>query len=77
MSRYEREQSVSGWIEDNGANGDKMSGSANTDIARHRVFKIRNDNIIEARSRTNPIAYKLMTAPSRMLLVRWEAIIGP
>ena len=43
------------------------SGTANTSVDRHRVFKIRND------STTNPItykpvAYKLQTAPSQMML---------
>ncbi|KAI9927122.1 hypothetical protein ASPWEDRAFT_46612 [Aspergillus wentii DTO 134E9] len=45
----------------------KTSGSAKTNIERHRVFKIRNDNIINPIT-YKPIAYKLQTAPSQMLL---------
>lgn len=45
----------------------KKSGTANTDVARHRVFKIRNDNIINPVT-YKPIAYKLQAAPSQMLL---------
>ena len=45
----------------------KQSGSASTSVEKHRVFKIRNDNIINPIT-YHPIAYKLMTNPSQMLL---------
>lgn len=44
------------------------SGTANTSVDRHRVFKIRNDNISNPIT-YKPVAYKLQTAPSQMLLV--------
>jgi primary-amine oxidase len=45
----------------------KSSGSAFTSVDRHRVFKIRNDSIINPITH-HPIAYKLQTSPSQMLL---------
>lgn len=45
----------------------RTSGTANTDISRHRVFKIRNDSHINPIT-YKPIAYKLQTSPSQMLL---------
>lgn len=45
----------------------KSSGSASTSVDRHRVFKIRNDSIINPIT-YHPIAYKLQTMPSQMLL---------
>lgn len=45
----------------------KSSGTADTDVARHRVFKIRNDNVSNPIS-YKPVAYKLQTAPSQMML---------
>lgn len=45
----------------------KSSGSASTSIDRHRVFKIRNDSIVNPITH-HPIAYKLQTMPSQMLL---------
>lgn len=45
----------------------KTSTTANTDVARHRVFKIRNDNVSNPIS-YKPVAYKLQTAPSQMML---------
>jgi primary-amine oxidase len=45
----------------------KQSGSASTSVEKHRVFKIRNDNIINPITH-HPIAYKLQTSPSQMLL---------
>lgn len=45
----------------------KKSGSAFTSVDRHRVFKIRNDNIINSVTH-HPIAYKLQTSPSQMIL---------
>lgn len=44
------------------------SGTANTSVDHHRVFKIRNDNINNPVT-YKPVAYKLQTAPSQMLLV--------
>jgi primary-amine oxidase len=46
----------------------KVAGTAETDIQRHRVFKIRNDKIINAISH-KPVAYKIQTVPSQMLLM--------
>ncbi|KAF7118094.1 hypothetical protein CNMCM5793_007480 [Aspergillus hiratsukae] len=51
----------------------RKSGSATTDINRHRVFKIRNDNIINPVT-YKPVAYKLQTAPSQMLLLSKNAM---
>ena len=45
----------------------KNSTSANTSVDRHRVFKIRNDNIINPIT-YHPISYKLQTAPAQMML---------
>jgi primary-amine oxidase len=46
----------------------KTSGAANTSVERHRVFKIRNDNVINPIT-YKPVAYKLQTSPSQMLLM--------
>ncbi|OJJ50350.1 hypothetical protein ASPZODRAFT_13434 [Penicilliopsis zonata CBS 506.65] len=43
------------------------AGSAATDVARHRIFKIRNDDYINPVT-YKPVAYKLQAAPSQMLL---------
>ena len=43
------------------------SGTANTSVDRHRVFKIRNDAITNPIT-YKPVAYKLQTAPSQMML---------
>lgn len=51
----------------------KQSSSALTDVARHRVFKIRNDNVINTIT-YKPVSYKLMAVPSQMLLVNPKAI---
>lgn len=45
----------------------RKSGSATTSVDKHRVFKIRNDNIANPITR-KPVAYKLHDAPSQMLL---------
>ncbi|KAH8432763.1 copper amine oxidase [Aspergillus melleus] len=45
----------------------KTSGTANTSVERHRVFKIRNDSHINPIT-YKPIAYKLQTSPAQMLL---------
>jgi primary-amine oxidase len=45
----------------------KSSGSAFTSVDRHRVFKIRNDSIMNPITH-HPIAYKLQTSPSQMIL---------
>ena len=45
----------------------RTSGTANTSVDRHRVFKIRNDSQINPIT-YKPVAYKLQTAPSQMLL---------
>lgn len=47
----------------------RNSGSASTNVEKHRVFKIRNDNIINPITH-HPITYKLQTSPSQMLLAR-------
>ncbi|KAI9924111.1 hypothetical protein MW887_007351 [Aspergillus wentii] len=49
------------------------SGTANTSVDRHRVFKIRNDKITNPIT-YKPVAYKLQTAPSQMLLVNKKAM---
>ncbi|PYH93493.1 amine oxidase [Aspergillus ellipticus CBS 707.79] len=49
------------------------AGSANLDISRNRVFKIRNDDVINPIT-YKPIAYKLHAAPSQMLLQSSKAI---
>lgn len=46
----------------------RHSGAADTAIERHRVFKIRNDNVINPITR-KPVAYRLHTAPSAMLFM--------
>ncbi|KKK18139.1 hypothetical protein P175DRAFT_0441910 [Aspergillus ochraceoroseus IBT 24754] len=51
----------------------KESGTAETDIQRHRVFKIRNDNIINPIT-YKPVAYKLMAAPSQMIIMPKHAM---
>ncbi|PYI27693.1 copper amine oxidase [Aspergillus indologenus CBS 114.80] len=45
----------------------RRSGTAETDVARHRVFKIRNDAHVNPIT-YRPVAYKLQTSPSQMLL---------
>ncbi|KAL4916401.1 copper amine oxidase [Aspergillus aurantiobrunneus] len=45
----------------------RTSGTAQTSVDRHRVFKIRNDGKINPVT-YKPVAYKLMAAPSQMLL---------
>ena len=45
----------------------KTSTTANTSVDKHRVFKIRNDNITNPIT-YHPIAYKLQTAPAQMML---------
>lgn len=45
----------------------KRSGSAWTSVDKNRVFKICNDNIINPITH-HPIAYKLQTSPSQMML---------
>ncbi|KAJ5084886.1 Copper amine oxidase [Penicillium alfredii] len=47
----------------------RSSGSASTSVDRNRVFKIRNDHIMNPIT-YHPIAYKLQTMPSQMLLAR-------
>lgn len=47
----------------------RTSGSAWTSVDKHRVFKIRNDSIINPITH-HPIAYKLQTSPSQMILSR-------
>ncbi|BCR95198.1 amine oxidase [Aspergillus luchuensis] len=49
------------------------AGSADLDINRNRVFKIRNDNVINPIT-YKPISYKLHPAPSQMLLQSKRAI---
>ncbi|KAG2412590.1 hypothetical protein HFD88_010147 [Aspergillus terreus] len=50
-----------------------QSASAETDINRHRVFKIRNDSVINPIT-YKPVAYKLHAAPSQMLIMGKNAI---
>jgi primary-amine oxidase len=50
----------------------KTSGAADTSVDRHRVFKIRNDGKINPITH-KPVAYKLHSAPSQMLLNRPES----
>ncbi|PSN70859.1 hypothetical protein BS50DRAFT_659666 [Corynespora cassiicola Philippines] len=45
----------------------RKSGSATTSVDKHRVFKIRNDSIVNPITH-KPVAYKLHAAPSQMLL---------
>lgn len=45
------------------------SGSAKTSVDRGRVFKIRNDSVTNPIT-YQPVAYKLQTAPSQMMLAR-------
>lgn len=45
----------------------RQSGTANTSVDRHRVFKIRNDSCVNPIT-YKPVSYKLMAAPSQMLL---------
>lgn len=49
------------------------SGTAQTSVDRHRVFKIRNDKVINPIT-YRPVAYKIQTVPSQMLLVHPNAI---
>ncbi|KAL3478226.1 copper amine oxidase [Aspergillus californicus] len=49
------------------------SGTADTDVSRHRVFKIRNDNVINPIT-YKPVAYKLQVAPSQMLIMPKKAL---
>lgn len=51
----------------------RTSGTAETDISRHRVFKIRNDSITNPIT-YKPVAYKLMTAPSQMMLASKKSL---
>ncbi|KAI9740933.1 MAG: hypothetical protein M1818_004539 [Claussenomyces sp. TS43310] len=44
------------------------AGTAETNVGQHRVFKIRNDSVINAIS-GKPVAYKLQVVPSQMLLM--------
>ena len=44
------------------------SGTAKTNVEQHRVFKIRNDSIINNVSR-KPVAYKVGVVPSQMMLM--------
>lgn len=46
----------------------KKSGYADLSVEKNRVFKIRNDSIINSIS-LKPVAYKLHAAPSQMLLM--------
>jgi primary-amine oxidase len=46
----------------------KKAGTARTSVDRHRVFKIRNDAIINSVSH-KPVAYAIHTAPSQMILM--------
>lgn len=46
----------------------KKAGYAKTNVERHRVFKIRNDKIINSIS-NSPIAYAIHTAPSQMMIM--------
>ncbi|PGH35806.1 primary-amine oxidase [[Emmonsia] crescens] len=46
----------------------KTSGTADTNVEKHRVFKIRNDSVINPISR-KPVAYKLQTLASQMMLM--------
>ncbi|RAO73983.1 uncharacterized protein BHQ10_009995 [Talaromyces amestolkiae] len=46
----------------------KKSGTAQTSVERHRVFKIRNDSVINPIT-YKPVAYKLQTSPAQMLLM--------
>ncbi|KAJ5943188.1 hypothetical protein N7516_003356 [Penicillium verrucosum] len=50
----------------------RTAGTANTSVDRNRVFKIRNDNITNPIT-YKPVAYKLMAAPSQMMLVSKNA----
>ncbi|KAL2828758.1 copper amine oxidase [Aspergillus cavernicola] len=49
------------------------SSTADTDVSRHRVFKIRNDNVINPIT-YKPVAYKLQVAPSQMLIMPKKAL---
>ncbi|KAL2807864.1 copper amine oxidase [Aspergillus granulosus] len=49
------------------------SGTADTDVSRHRVFKIRNDNVVNPIT-YKPVAYKLQVAPSQMLIMPKKAV---
>ncbi|KAL5361639.1 copper amine oxidase [Aspergillus floccosus] len=50
-----------------------QSASAETDINRHRVFKIRNDSVVNPIT-YKPVAYKLHAAPSQMIIMSKNAI---
>ncbi|OJJ02870.1 hypothetical protein ASPVEDRAFT_62801 [Aspergillus versicolor CBS 583.65] len=49
------------------------SNTAETDINRHRVFKIRNDNVVNPIT-YKPVSYKLQAAPSQMLIMPKKAM---
>jgi primary-amine oxidase len=46
----------------------KKAGTAKTNVDRHRVFKIRNDGVINNIS-NSPVAYAIHTVPSQMMLM--------
>ncbi|OAA60381.1 copper amine oxidase [Niveomyces insectorum RCEF 264] len=46
----------------------RRAGAYDTDVAKHRVYKIRNDNVINPVS-GKPVAYKVGTVASQMLLM--------
>lgn len=46
----------------------KCSGPADTSVEKNRVFKIRNDNVINPTS-LRPVAYRLHALPSQMMLM--------
>ncbi|EER45636.1 copper amine oxidase [Histoplasma capsulatum H143] len=46
----------------------KTSGTADTNVEKYRVFKIRNDSVINTIS-CKPVAYTLQTLPSQMMLM--------
>lgn len=46
----------------------KKSCAADLSVEKHRVFKIRNDNVINKVS-GHPVSYKIQTVPSQMMLM--------
>ncbi|KAH8703620.1 copper amine oxidase [Talaromyces proteolyticus] len=50
----------------------KKAGPAKTNVDRHRVFKIRNDDVINTVS-YNPVAYAIHTVPSQMILMNEQS----
>lgn len=44
------------------------AGSAETNVEQHRVFKIRNDSVINPISH-KPVAYKVQAVPSQMIIM--------